>query len=233
MTDASIRTRSADADVAVRSRARAALACAGAVYVVAWLIGLFSAPAAPSPAASDATVHAFFVQHHAATLVQALLVHGIAGVALAVFVVSLARCLPGSPTDAMRRLLLVAGVGAAVISLAQLGIEIALYRHVDGDGDGDGDARATASLFHAVNVADTIKLMLLAIAIGAATRLAASLPTWIRAVGAALVPTLILGGLAFLIDSGALTAILSLSLLLLLLWVAALSVAVPKGTRQR
>jgi hypothetical protein len=129
----------------------------------------------------------------------------------------------------MRRLLLVAGVGAAVISLAQLGIEIALYRHVDGDGD----ARATASLFHAVNVADTIKLMLLAIAIGAATRLAASLPTWIRAVGAALVPTLILGGLAFLIDSGALTAILSLSLLLLLLWVAALSVAVPKGTRQR
>jgi hypothetical protein len=231
MTDASIRTRSADADVAVRSRARAALACAGAVYVVAWLIGLFSAPAAPSPAASDATVHAFFVQHHAATLVQALLVHGIAGVALAVFVVSLARCLPGSPIDAMRRLLLVAGVGAAVISLAQLGIEIALYRHVDGDGD--GDARATASLFHAVNVADTIKLMLLAIAIGTATRLAASLPTWIRAVGAALVPTLILGGLAFLIDSGALTAILSLSLLLLLLWVAALSVAVPKGTRQR
>jgi hypothetical protein len=92
---------------------------AGAVYVAAWVIGLLSAPPSPSQTATDADVQAFFVAHHAATFVQALLVHGIAGVALAVFVVSLARFLGGAPSDPIRRLFLLSGTGAAVVSPAQ------------------------------------------------------------------------------------------------------------------
>src|SRR5689334_18367478 len=161
------------------------LAVAGSVYVAAWLVGLLVAPAAPSATASDADVHAFYVAHHTATLLQGLLVHGIAGVALAVFVVSLARLLAPVSASAMKTLLLAAGVGAAAVSLVQCALEIALNRHVAGEGDPGG----TAALFHAVNLADTGKLFLLGVAIAAATRLAAAAgawPRWLRILGLAL-----------------------------------------------
>jgi len=203
--------------------ARKAVAAAGAVYVVAWLVGLFVAPSAPSATASDATVHAFFVENRSSTLVQALLVHGIAGVALGVFVLGLARALPVRGTARVRTVFLAAGLTAALVSLVQFGLEIALHA----GATAGGDAGTTASFFGAVKIADTVKLVLLGVAIAAATRLAAvagAFPTWVRALGVALLPILVLGGLAFVIDSGVLGAILTLSLFLLLVWVAAVSV---------
>jgi hypothetical protein len=210
------------------------LAGAGSLYVAAWVVGLLIAPAAPSATASDTEIHAYFVAHHAATLWQALLVHGIAGLALAVFVVSLARLLAPPTTSTPCALLLTAGLGAAAVSLTQCGLEIALNRHVAGDGDAGG----TGTLFDAVNLADTIKLILLGVAIAAAARLASEAgawPRWLRALGFALAPILIIGGLAFVIDSSVLTAALTASLLLLLAWVAAVSLVSlrrhPQGKR--
>jgi hypothetical protein len=183
------------------------------------VVGLLVAPAAPSPTASDAAVDTFFVGHHTATLIQALLVHGLAAAALAIFVVCLARGLAGRG-DSIARLFVITGLGAMVVSLAQLGMEIALNRHVAVDGS----ANATASLFHAVNIDDTIKLVLLGIGVAAATWMAAAagaFPRWLQGLGFAMLPILIIGGLAFVVDSGALSAVLSLSLVLLLIWVAA------------
>ncbi len=193
------------------ARAQTAIAAAGAVYVLAWIAGLLMAPAAPDPTASDGVVNSFFAENQAATLLQALTVHGVAGIALAVLVLSLARCLAGDRDDGTRIVFLVTGLGAAAVSLAQLAIEIALNRHVAGSGS----AGTTASLFHAVNVADTVKLALLGIAIAAATRLAAraaALPRWLRTLGY----VLIIGGLASIVDSDALTGLLTASLFLLL-----------------
>jgi hypothetical protein len=99
---------------------------------------------------------------------------------------------------------------------------------------GQGDAGGTAALFHAVNVADTIKLILLGLAIAAASRMAAAAgawPTWLRVLGLALLPILIVGGLAFVIDSGALSAVLTVSLLLLLVWVGTVSVTAARASR--
>jgi hypothetical protein len=199
---------------------RRVLTAAGLVYVAAWLIGLATAPSAPSPDAADATVQAFYADNGSAALLQATLVHGIAGIALAVFVVALAHRLAaaGAPTT----LVLAAGLAAAAVSLVQYAMEIALNRAADG-----GHLSASATLFHAVNIADTVKLVLLAVAIAAATRLAASndaFPRWVRALGYAVVPTLVLGGLAFVVTSDALSALLALSLLLLLVWVGAVAV---------
>src|SRR3954470_19059679 len=59
-----------------------ALPGVGAVYVLAWLLGLLIAPAAPGTADAGA-VHAFFTAHADAFVGQALLVHGVAGLALA------------------------------------------------------------------------------------------------------------------------------------------------------
>jgi hypothetical protein len=52
---------------------------------------------------------------------------------------------------------------------------------------------------------------------------AGALPAWVRGLGHLLVPLLVLGGLAFLIDSSVLYAILVVSLFALLAWAAAAS----------
>ena len=195
-----------------------ALAAAAGIYVAAWLIGLATAPSAPSSDAADLTIQRFYADNGGAALVQATLVHGIAGVALAVFVVVLARRLAAA-AGAGTTLLLAAGLAAAAVSLVQYAMEIGLNRAADGDR-----VSASATLFHAVNIADTVKLVLLAVAIAAATRVAAearAFPRWVRGLGYALAPILVLGGAAFVVTSDALSAILAVSLLLLLLWVAA------------
>src|SRR3954454_1233883 len=112
---------------------RRALATAGTVYVAGWLIGLGTvpapaapcllgrgpAPAAPQSDAADATIQAFYADHGPATMLQATLVHGIAGVALAVFVACLVRRVAAGRADRTRAVLLGAGLGAAGVSLVQ------------------------------------------------------------------------------------------------------------------
>lgn len=96
---------------------------------------------------------------------------------------------------------------------------------------GNGSVSTTAMLFHAVNIADTVKLILLGVAVFAATRLLAgrrSLPRWLQILGYALLPVLVIGGAAFAVNSGALNAVLTASLLLLLLWVAAVTLAATR-----
>lgn len=203
------------------------LRASGAIYVVAWVVGLLVAPSAPSQTAPDLKVQLFFTQHHTATLAQALLVHGVAGVALAGFVVALAAS-PLMPRSGSARLfLLVAGLTAAVISLVQVGLEIAINRHVEAGGS----ASTTASLFHAVNIADTVKLVLLGVMIVAATRAGeevSSITGWLRWLGYALLPILVIGGIAFVVHSTVLNAILELSLVLLLVWVGAVTLRAPR-----
>jgi hypothetical protein len=210
---------------------RRALATAGSAYVAAWVIGLATAPAAPGADAADATIQRFYAGHGAATLFQATLVHGIAGVALAVFVVALARRVAPAGVDSLRTVLVAAGLAAAAVSLLQYAMEIGLNRVA-----GSGHVSNSATLFHAVNVADTLKLVLLAVAIAAATRPAAgglALPRWVRGLGWVLPPVLVVGGAAFVINSDGLSAVLAVSLVLLLLWVGAVTYAVTRGGRLR
>jgi|1186.fasta_scaffold216402_2 hypothetical protein len=207
------------------SRSRA-LAGAAIAYIAAWLIGLGTAPSAPSPDAADATIQRFYADNGGAALAQATLVHGIAGIALAFFVVGLARHLAATATRQRTMVVLGAGLAAATVSLMQYAMEMALNRAA-----ANADVFASATLFHAVNIADTVKLVLLAIAIATATRLAGeaqTFPRWVRGVGYALAPTLIIGGAAFVDTSDALSAVLAASLLLLLLWVATVAVVVTR-----
>ena len=96
----------------------------------------------------------------------------------------------------------------------------------------DGHAAGTsAALFHAINLADTAKLVLLAGFTGAVT-LAASgagmAPRWLRALTAVLVVLLPVGGAAFLVDNRVLTAALYASLPLLLVWVGSTAFVVGR-----
>ena len=212
-----------DVSTVRRAEGRRGLAGAGFAYVAAWVVGLLVAPSAPDPDASDATINAFYADHQSATLLQAALVHCVAGLALAALVVALARRVAPGRRDSTRTVFLAAGLAAAVVSLVQFGMEVALNRHVAGDGT----ASMTASLFHAVNIADTVKLVLLGVTVFAATRFLAgvrAVPRWLEVLGYALLPILVIGGAAFVVNSGALSGVLTASLLLLLLWVAAVTV---------
>ena len=213
-----------------RPRDSAIVLIAALIYVGAWIVGLLVAPSAPSETAADQKVQAFFVAHHGSTLVQALLVHGIAGLAFFVFVISLAKLMPSPGSGAMRTVFLVAGMAAVIVSLVQVGLEIGLNRHVASGGG----ASTTASLFHAVNVADTIKLALLGIAIAAAARVASEtglFARWLVLLGYALLPILIIGGLAFVIHSDTLNAVLDLSLVLLLVWVGGVGIVTARRAK--
>ena len=210
---------------------RRALAVAGWAYVAAWLIGLVTAPSAPSPDAADVTVQRFYADNGAATLFQAMLVRGVAGVALAVFVLALVRRLAPAGAGSLHSVLAGAGLAAATVSLLQYAMEIALNRVAAGD-----DVSASATLFHAVNVADTLKLVFLAVAIASATRLAAgaqALPRWVGVLGRLLPPVLVIGAAAFFVNSDGPSAVLAVSLVLLLLWVGAMTYAVTRGGRLR
>lgn len=199
------------------------LLLAAALYVGAWVTGLTVAPPAPGPFASPSGVHGFFLAHGHAALVQSALVHGLAATALMAFVIALARTLPGRYGGWVRTL----GLSAAAVSLLQFAVMALLAAQV-----GPGTVGRTAGLFHAVNSADTVKLLLLGGLVGIATIGARRLgrgrwPSLLSAVVAVLLP---ISGLAFLVRSDLLYATLYVSLPLLLTWIAATAFA---GTRRR
>jgi hypothetical protein len=65
-----------------------------------------------------------------------------------------------------------AGVLAAVVSFLQVAFMIGIYVHVGQHGD----AESSRTLFNAINKADTIKLILLAVFVGAASWAASLYP---------------------------------------------------------
>lgn len=207
-------------------------AWAGIVYTAVWLIGLVIAPAAPDAFGSASTINGYFVAHRSAAMIQSVFVHGLAGVALVAFAVALWSYLPHDANLALpRRLMMVSGLLAAAVSFLQVALMIGIYVNVGRHGSADG----TRTLFSAINKADTIKLILLAVFVGAVSYAASqvpALPRWVVWTGAATAIFLVVGGLAFVINSGVLNAALDISLLLLLLWAAATSVSMM-GRRSR
>lgn len=201
------------------TRTSRTLRIAGGTYVAAWLVGLTIAPAAPKQTAPAAEVHSYYVQHTGAIVLQSLLVHGLAGVALLVMAVTMARALAG--TGRAATWIRATGCAAALVSLAQVAIALAACDHA-----GDQAASTSKALFTALNYADTTKLLLIA-AFAATVTWAADRTgvssRMLHLLGRVLPPLLVVGGLAFLIDSTALFLVLACSLLVLLIWAAVAS----------
>jgi hypothetical protein len=189
---------------------------ASAVYVASWITGLVLAPATPAATASAEKIHDYYATNGGSILVQSSLIHGIAGIAIAV----LALAIPAatSASTALTRVTKAAGVTAAAVSLLQVA-----FAAVAVATSSTAAASTSNHLFDDLNVADTVKLTLLAAFAAGATLAAARARTVgrkTRALTAALVVSLPIGGAAFLIDNPILTAVLYVSLPLLLIWVA-------------
>jgi len=195
---------------------------AGAVYVAAWIGGLLVVPSAPSATGPAGVLHDFYAAHVPAIVLQALLVHGVAGIALAVLAWTLPRAagVTGRPAVLVRA----SGWAAAAVSLAQVGLTL-----VTTVGVNTATPATTRDLVHAVDVADAVKLVLLAGFVAGATALAARagvVRRWLRVVAAVLVVLLPLGAASFLVPStsvisGLLSLLLVVSLPVLLVWACA------------
>jgi hypothetical protein len=105
--------------------------------------------------------------------VQALLVHSLAGIALAAFTLAQAAA-----TTARLPAITATGLAAATVSLAQFGLALAAVHDVAGQAP-----TTSHTLFQTINIADTGKLVLLAGFVGAATLAASRAGTARRALG--------------------------------------------------
>jgi hypothetical protein len=174
------------------------VAAAGFTYVGAWLAGLFVAPPAPDMDAPPAQIAAHYAEHGAATALQSLLIHGVAGVALIVLALSLST----------RRPVRAAGIAAGAVSLFQAVVGLALSIGAD------------PAWFDFLNLADTVKLAFVGAFIWLAAR---DLTPGLARAGRLVAPLQGVAGAAFATGSAALFSLLYIALPVLLLWVAAVA----------
>src|SRR5438552_14769665 len=203
------------------------IACAGCAYVVAWLVGLIIGLATSSPGSTDPvpTIGAYFSSHREVAMIQAYLLDGIAGVSLIVFAAALHSALRsfegGSAT--VSSILFGAGIAAGTVSLLQGLFTQVLADHVAVLGN----PAAIRTLFDLNNEGDTYKLLALGVFLCAAALLifrTHALPRWLGWLAAVLAPLLVIAGWNFALSPSVQFAAYAVLLLVLLLWVAAVSV---------
>lgn len=207
----------------------------GLVFVVAWVIGLLLELDSPAPTASYAQLKTYYLAHQAVQVIQPYLIDGVAGLAFLVFAVALSAVLRAGEGDnatfinTSANVVFGAGIAAASVSLVQAALgEMLAFHAVLADPAG------TLIVFGMLNVADTFKM--LAIALLSATagililRLRA-LPAWLGWLGIVLSVLLVVGGLSFPLASAALYDVLYVALPVLLVWVGALSVVMLRRAR--
>jgi hypothetical protein len=114
-------------------------------------------------------------------------------------IIALAYCLwryLGAEHDGFGRALIVAGIGAGLVSLVQMVVgEVMAYRAAHGSSPDH-----VQTLFKLLNNLDTVKIVLLAILIAAASVLArrsGAFPHWLAVAGIVFAPLLAISGVAF------------------------------------
>jgi hypothetical protein len=203
------------------------IAYAGFTYVVAWIVGLAIGlvTSAPGSTDSNATLGAYFNSHRQVAMIQAYLLDGIAGISLIVFAAALHSALHRFEGESatVSRILFGAGIAAGTVSLLQGLFTQVLADHVAAMGN----PAAIRTLFDLNNEGDTYKLLAMGVFLGAAAFLIFSthaLPRWIGLIAVVLAPLLIVAGWNFVLSTSIQFAAYAVLLLVLLAWVAAVSV---------
>ena len=198
----------------------------GIAFTLSWIAGLSVAAPSPKLNASGAEIIAALAGHGTAVAVQFTLTEGLPAAGLAIVSVALARAASRSGAAAAARFACIAGVAAAVISLAQfvLGTVLAVT-----------SAPGTAHmLYEAVNRLDGAKMFALA-ALGLAGAASRVLPRWLRYTGIALALAMVSSGVPYasLLQGGAVLAYVSGPLLLLFITGTGITLGTSAGKPTR
>jgi hypothetical protein len=192
---------------------------AGITYVGAWVVGLTAFGAGPAANASNAEVARYFADNRVVSAAQSLLIHGVAAVALYAVLVAATR------TGVFSRRAQAAGLVAVGLSLAQCVLD--LWRSLLSTGS------TTTTLVHAIDRIDGVKMLALAVMIGASVaglHRAGVIGRRMAITGKAAAIALVVSGIAY---AGAISSLLvaaELSLVLLLIWVGYLGFAAARRT---
>jgi hypothetical protein len=188
-------------------RRRPLMIAAGVGYSLSWLAGL--AVPAPSPrfGAPGAEVVAALAGHGPAVVTQFALTEGLPAVGIAVISAALAGTARRSRAARAARIVLVAGLVAAVISAVQFALGLALTATT---------APGPAHLLYAsVDRLDGVKMLALAV-LAAPAATVTTLPRWLRYTGIALAVAITCSGLVYLLLVAPLAAAAGPALVLLL-----------------
>ena len=199
-------------------------AVAGIAYAAAWVTGLAVWPSNLDVAASGAKVMSAYTGHQGVATAQYLLVEGAAAIALAVVAVALARAAGRRGAGRAGTVVALAGGSAALISLIQCALGLALV----GGAVPNGETARAGSLFQLINRLDGAKMLVLAamaLAGAAVVRRADLKPRWLRYNAVLLAASLSASGVGYLLLDNALAQAAAVSLPLLLVWVGATGVS--------
>jgi hypothetical protein len=171
----------------------------GIGYTLSWTAGLSVPAPSPSFTATDPQIAAALAGHGPAVALSFALTEGLPAIGIAVVSVALARA-------ARSRLALITGLTAAAISVVMfaLGLVMAAGTH--------------PALFHVIDRADGVKMLLLAV-LGITGACAAVLPRWLRYAGAALGVSIGVSGIAYLFLLPGLSAATAAGLVFLLVFI--------------
>jgi hypothetical protein len=189
-------------------------AVTGFAFLLSWVTGL--AIPAPSPPldASGATILAQQAGQGGSVVANFVFTEGLPAFGLAVITVYLARRV---------RWALVPGLFAAIVSLTQCGLGIALAR---------ATSPATAHLlYESVDRLDGAKMLALALA-GLAVAAASGFPRWLRYLGAALGISMVGSGVAYLFLLDSLAGLAYVAGVLLLIFIPAAGIVLGRACRE-
>jgi hypothetical protein len=208
----------------VETRASRWIAVSGLVFVAAWVVGLV-VTVPPAATAPIATVIAYYQAHREIAMLQTYLISGLTGAALLVFAAALRSALRQVEGESSTLSNILFGAGMVVASLSFLEALFAqvLANHIAATKD----AAVIQTLMELNSEVDTYKLLTLGLMTGAVSLLtfrARALPRWLIWVGAIETLLLVIASGSTPLNSAALTAVLYVSGIGLLLWVASVSV---------
>lgn len=192
---------------------------AGVTYVAAWVVGLTAFGGGPGTGATAGEVAGYFADHRISTTIQALLIHGVAAVAL-LGVLNAVRRIGVSTRTAH-----LGGVVGVALSLTQLALDA--WRSLIATGS------TTSTLVDVIDRVDGFKMFAFAVMIGAsvgALRAARVIGRRMSIVGVVATGALVVSGVGYAAAVTSLRSVAALSLVLLLVWVGYLGVAAGRRT---
>jgi hypothetical protein len=188
----------------------------GIAYTLSWIAGLAVAAPSPTLTASGASITAALAGHQAAVVLQFGLTEGLPAAGLAIISIALARAARRSGAAGHARIIVIAGLAAALISLVQFVLGVVLAAATD--------PGAAHLLYEAVNRLDGVKMLALAI-LGLAGAISGVLPRWLRYAGITLAIAITSSAVAYLLLLPGLAGLAYVSGPLLLLFITGTGLA--------